>query len=97
MPEIDFTRRRFLFGLAALPLAIPAAKHFIVKAPTLIGYAAPHPFPIGVGDGFSAHGYVHLSRPAIDDTTLRLIGVEIRRAARRSLLLTKFADPARID
>lgn len=27
---IDFTRRRFLFGLAAVPLMVPAVKHFVM-------------------------------------------------------------------
>jgi hypothetical protein len=41
---IDFTRRRFLFGLAAVPLIVPAVKHFIVKTPELI---------VPVADGIS--------------------------------------------
>lgn len=29
----DFTRRRFLFGLAAAPLVVPAVKHFVMPQP----------------------------------------------------------------
>lgn len=27
---VDFTRRRFLFGLAAVPLMVPVVKHFVM-------------------------------------------------------------------
>jgi hypothetical protein len=32
---IDFTRRRFLFGLAAAPLVVPAVTHFVMPKITL--------------------------------------------------------------
>lgn len=36
---IDFTRRRFLFGLAAVPLVVPTAKHFVLPKIELTGTA----------------------------------------------------------
>lgn len=41
---IDFTRRRFLFGLAAAPLVVPAVKHFILPKQEII---------VPVADGIS--------------------------------------------
>lgn len=40
---IDFTRRRFLSGLAATPLIVPAAKHFVMPnlAAIVPGIAEP--------------------------------------------------------
>jgi len=52
---IDFTRRRFLFGVAAVPLIVAAPKHFIMPAKeplvaNLFDFAIQMPGGIAMGE-----------------------------------------------
>ncbi len=63
--SIDFARRRFLFGLAAVPLVAPAVKHFILPKwePVAVGLDVGSGFDLSVGvvrhsDGSITFGYI---------------------------------------
>lgn len=75
---IDFTRRRFLFGLAAVPLVVPAVTHFVM--PKLIGW---------LGDGH----VLRSDFEAINAATARWAERERLRHAEPNLILAKFMPP----